>query len=69
MEPRNPGCNIIDILYEASPYGPEGNMRPYTGYRDYYMQVAGYTEVISAIGLTILSTYESFINPNNTNQY
>ena len=37
MEPRIPGCNIIDRMYEASPYGTEGSQRNYTGYRDYYM--------------------------------
>ena len=42
-------CNLTGILYDHSPY----NEFEFIGFSDYYMQLAGYTQTLANIGITV----------------
>ena len=60
----DPRCNLIHRLYNQSPY-EEFQLK---GYRDFYMKMGGYVQLLVNLGLTIQSTYESY-DMNKTDQY
>ena len=47
--------NLIEEFYIESPF--EGQL--YQGYRDYYMNMAGYIRVVTNMALTVTSTYQT----------
>jgi len=51
-------CNLIRELYDESYYAAQHLF--YKGYRDYYMQAAGSTQLLANLGLIVDSAYQTF---------
>ena len=50
-------CNLIDSLYNQSPY-QEFQLK---GYKDFYMKMAGYVQLIVNLGISVESTYQTLL--------
>jgi len=48
-------CNMINALYEKSYLESDGLF--YKGYRDYYMKLIGFTQLVTDIGMISYSVY------------